>query len=257
MKANKSKTILVVILSIVALAAVIAGIVLFMRNKSEDKQAEIAQTRETVVIDEDEVANDRLLKDKYPEVNQLVTEYRKALTDGDVEALKKIYNTTDNISNDVLASTSKIIEGYSNTVCYTKKGLEDGSYFVFIYDDLKISGINTPAPNLTMVYVKTADDGSLYIYRGEKDAKTGAYVYDQTTDEYIQTLYTDAEVKDLMATVYQAKESASAKDEGLRNFLDGLTSPTSDATTETESETSTDETSADEAETEAETEAVG
>lgn len=116
MKTNRSKTLLVIILSVIVIAAAIAGIVLSVKNKSNDKQAAAARTTESVVINEDEIAKDRLLKDKYPEVNDLIKRYREALTNGDVDALKKIYNTTDEVSSDVLSSTSKIIEGYSNTV---------------------------------------------------------------------------------------------------------------------------------------------
>ena len=39
-----------------------------------------------------------------------------------------------------------------------------------------------------------------------------------------------------MATVYQEKEAACAKDEALRNFIDGLSSPTSDVIDETTGE---------------------
>ena len=131
MKTSRSKLILIILLSVVVIVAAIAGVVLSMKNKSEEKQGSAAKTSESVVIDEDEIAKDRLLKDKYPEVNDLIKRYREALTNGDVEALKAIYNTQDEISADVLTSTSKIIEGYSDTVCYTKKGLEDKSYFVF------------------------------------------------------------------------------------------------------------------------------
>lgn len=239
MKTNRSKTILVIILSVIVIAAAIAGIVLSVKNKSKDKQAAATRTAESVVINEDEVAKDRLLKDKYPEVNDLIKKYREALTNADVDALKKIYNTTDEVSSDVLASTSKIIKGYSNTACYTKKGLEDGSFFVFIYDDLKISDINTAAPNLTMVYVKRTADGEYYIYRGEK---TGSmYEYDAATKAYIEQLYEDDEVKDLMATVYQAKEAACAKDEALRNFIDGLSAPETEDISDSVSETETSE----------------
>ncbi|WP_418745849.1 hypothetical protein [Frisingicoccus sp.] len=236
MKTSRSKLILIILLSVVVIAAAIAGVVLSMKNKSEEKQAPAAKTSESIVIDEDEISKDRLLKDKYPEVNDLIKRYREALTNGDVEALKAIYNTQDEISADVLTSTSKIIEGYTDTVCYTKKGLEDKSYFVFIYDKLKISGINTPAPNLTMVYVKSTADGTYYIYRGELNGATATYEYDAETQAYIAKLYEDDEVKDLMATVYQEKEAACAKDEALRNFIDGLSSPTSDVTDETSAE---------------------
>lgn len=253
MQTSRSKTILIIILSVIVLAAGIAGVVLSMKDKSEANQFSDNQPAESVVIDEDEIAKDKLLKDKYPEVNALILKYREGLTNGDVSVLKEVYNTEDEISNDVLASTSKVIESYTNTVCYTKKGLEENSYFVFIYDHLKINGITTTVPNLTMVYVKSTADGQLYIYRGEKDSSTGTYVYDSATEQYILQLYKDDEVKDLMATVYQEKEAACAKDETLRNFIDGLSSPTSDVIDETSSETESMETFD---ETQTETEAI-
>lgn len=250
MKTNRSKTVLVIVLSVIVIVAAVAGIMLAGKHSSNDQQAGAVRTAESVVISEDEVAKDRLLKDKYPEINDLIKRYREALVAGDVDALKKIYNTTDEISSDVLSSTSKIIEGYSNTVCYTKKGLEESSFFVFIYDELKIRDISTPAPNLTMVYVKSAEDGEYYIYRGEK---TGAmYDYDAATKAYIENLYEDDEVKDLMATVYQEKEAACAKDEALRNFIDGLSVPETEET----SEGGETQQSESETETSGETEAV-
>lgn len=256
MQTSRSKTILIIILSIIVVAAGIAGVVLSMKDKSEDNQTSAGQPAESVVINEDEVAKDKLLKDKYPEVNTLIQKYREGLTNGDVNVLKEVYNTEDTISNDVLASTSQIIEGYSNTACYTKRGLEDNSYFVFIYDHLKIKDITTTVPNLTMVYVKSTADGQLYIYRGEKNDSTGVYEYDTATQQYILQLYEDDEVKDLMATVYEEKEAACARDEELRNFIDGLSSPTSDVTDETsaESDETSEETSGESDETSEETE---
>lgn len=253
MQNSRSKTILIILLSVIVIVAGIAGAVSAMKEKSEKKQTSAKQTTENIVINEDEVAKDKLLKDKYPEVNQLIAKYREGLTNGDVTILKEVYNSTDELSSDIVTSTSKIIEGYTDTVCYTKKGLEEGAYFVFIYDHLKINGIQTKVPNLSWVYVKTSADGNLYIYRGEKNTSTGTYEYDAAIQQYIQLLYEDAEVKDLMATVYQEKEEACASDEALRDFIDGLASPTSDVTDETVSETNTDE---EGTETLAETEAT-
>ena len=264
MQTSRSKTGLIIFLSVIVIAAGIAGVVLSMKDKSEEKQASAVQPTESVVINEDEVAKDKLLKDKYPEVNALIQRYREGLTSGDVNILKEVYNSTESMSSDVVTSTSEIIEGYTNTVCYTKQGLEDDSYFVYIYDHLKISDIDTPVPNLSFAYVKTNADGELYIYRGEKNTATGRYEYDQETQSYIQALNEDEEVKNLMAMVYQEKEAACARDEELRNFIDGLTSPTSDVTDETLPETETDEdgnvitdeTEEDTDETEDETDAI-
>ena len=91
MKTSRSKLILIILLSIVVIAAAIAGVVLSMKNKSEEKQTSAVKASESVVVNEDEVSKDRLLKDKYPEVNDLIKRYRTALTNGDVDALKGIY----------------------------------------------------------------------------------------------------------------------------------------------------------------------
>ena len=242
MKQNRGKTILVIVLSVIVIISVMAGIILSVKNKSKDRQISADQPGTSIEINEDE---DHLLKDHYPEINELIKKYREALTHGDVETLKTIYNTQDEINSEVLTSTSNIIESYTNTACYTKRGLEENSYFVFIYDDLKISGINEPAPNLTIVYVKSKEDGSFYIDRGVQDPATGAYSYDMETQKYIEELYSDKEVSELMMSVYEKKEEACKKDEALKNFIAGLSSPDSDVTTESENaeETAMSETS--------------
>ncbi len=233
---NKGRTILIIILSLIV---VIAGAAALMMN-SKDRTVSHTTTEETdaekVVVKEDRESGDILAKDKYPEVNTLVANYRKALTSGDIDALKEIYNTDEDLSKDVISSTSQIIESYNDTACYTKKGLEDGSYFCFIYDHLKISGIDTPAPNLTLVYIKRSAEGKYYIYRGEQNAQTKVFSFDADTQAYIDSLYQDDEVKDLMARVYAEKKEACEKDEALKNFIEGLSDPNNAAESESESE---------------------
>ena len=102
---------------------------------------------------------------------------------------------------------------------------------------MKIHNISTPAPNLSMVYVKTNAEGQLYIYRGIKNASTGTYEYDETTYQYIQLLSEDEEIKNLMATVYQEREAACSRDEQLRDFIDGLSMPLTLSVDETVNET--------------------
>ena len=83
-----------------------------------------------VVVDEDLVVKDNLEKDAIPEVNALITKHPICVfSSGDVNALKEVYNTTEDINEDVLTSNSKIIESYQNTACYTKRGLEENPLF--------------------------------------------------------------------------------------------------------------------------------
>lgn len=239
---NKGRTILIIILSLIVVIAGAAALLMNSKDRKVSHTTAETEAVDNVVVKEDRESGDKLAKDKYPEVNTLIANYRKALTSGDVDALKEIYNTDENLSKDVISSTSQIIESYNDTACYTKKGLEDGSYFCFIYDHLKIAGIDTPAPNLTLVYIKRSPEGKYYIYRGEQNAQTKVFSFDADTQAYIDALYQDEEVKDLMAQVYAEKKEACEKDEALRNFIEGLSDPNNapEAESETETEVSED-----------------
>ena len=169
--------------------------------------------------------------------------------------MKEVYNTTEDINEDVLSSTSEVIEAYENTTCYTKRGLEENSYFVFIYDELKIKDIDQLAPNMSMVYVKSTPTGSYYIYRGELDTATQTYKFDDTTQAYIDALSSDEEVVELITEVQKKLQEACNNSPELKAFMDKLkgvssetvetnedgtpveTQPSSDTEAQTESET--------------------
>jgi hypothetical protein len=157
---------------------------------------------------------------KYPEVNELIANYRKAFQNSDTELLKQVYNSDTDINVDILKATSQIIEAYENTQCYTKRGLNSGEYVTFVYDDLKLSGIETKAPNLSVFYIKTAEDDSLYIYRGEYNAATESYEYGEDIQNYINSLYSESDVSELINTVNTQMDSACANDEKLMAFME-------------------------------------
>ena len=248
MQISRKKAILILILSVIVIVSGIAGFMTSEKDQVGDKASSENSATESLVINEENISKEKLLKNKYPEVNTLVERYQEGLTSGNTSILKEVYNTSETISSNVLAQTSEIIENYSDTVCYTKPGLEDGSYVVFVYDHMKIHNINTTVPNLSLLYVKKNTEGQLFIYRGMKNSSTGTYEYDAATYQYIQLLSEDEEVKDLMATVYQEREAACSRDEQLRDFIDSLSAPLSDGVDpmNLESETeSTDDTSSD------------
>ena len=158
-----------------------------------------------------------------------------------------------------MTATSQIIEDYQNTQYYTKRGLNSGEYVVFVYDELKLAGIKTLAPNLSVFYVKPADDGTLYIYRGDYNAATGSFQYDEATQNYINQLYQDQDVMDLISTVNTKMDSACANDSSLMEFMQKVrskTSVTSSSSTDT-SDTSSTESGQSETESGAETESAG
>ena len=237
MQLSRKKQILILILSAIVVVSGIAGFLTSPKKQPDAKVTSASSKVENIAINENAISKEKLMKDKYPEVNALIERYQEGLTSGNTSILKEVYNTSEPINNEEVTSMSDLIESYSDTICYTKPGLDVGSYVVFVYDRMKIHGITTPAPNLSVVYVKTNSEGQFYIYRGTKSTVTGTYEYDAETSQYIELLSQDEEIKNLMATVYQEREAACSRDEQLRDFIDSLSSPMAAGTAQPISDT--------------------
>lgn len=248
-------SILIIILSVIVVVAAAAGLVMNLGSKEANKGTKNTSNSSTAEssINVDENTN-ALVENKYPEVNALIANYRKAFQEGDTDLLKQVYNSDQEINADVLTATSQIIEDYQNTQYYTKRGLNSGEYVVFVYDELKLADIKTLAPNLSVFYVKTADDGSLYIYRGDYNAATGSFQYDEKTQNYINQIYQDQDVMDLISTVNTKMDSACANDSSLMEFMQKVRSKTNVATSAADSDTTSTESGQSETESATETE---
>ena len=239
--AMNRNSILIIILSVVVVVAAIAGLVMNLgskENKGTAANSGSLTAESTISVDENTNA---LQENQYPAVNELIANYRKAFKESDTDLLKKVYNSDQEINADVLTATSQIIEDYQNTQYYTKRGLNSGEYVVFVF------------------YVKSADDGTLYIYRGDYNAATGSFQYDEDTQNYINQLYQDQDVMDLISTVNTKMDSACANDSSLMEFMQKVrskTSVTNSASTDT-SDTSSTESGQSETESAAETESAG
>ena len=259
-RANKNG-VLIILLTIIVIAAVIGGVIYNFRNRPASGGS--SSSEPTISVE----ASSSLEHNKYPEINELISNYRKAILEEDTELLKKVYNTDIDINAKILEGSSSIIESYNSTQYYTKPGISSGEYVAFVYDELKLRDISTPAPNLSVFYIKSAEDGSKYIYRGEYNASSGTFVLDEQTQNYIQSLYSDSDVTELIASVNKKMESACGKDKDLAAFVEQIRDrtgaqvetelPTDNAAaTEKVSETekATETESATETETETETE---
>ena len=253
-RANKNGVI-IILLTIVVIGAVIGGVIFNFRNKSASGGSSSSEPSISVE------ANTSLEHNKYPEINELISNYRKAILEEDTELLKKVYHTDVDINAKILEGSSSIIESYNSTQYYTKPGMNAGDYVAYVYDELKIRDISTPAPNLSVFYIKTAEDSSKYIYRGEYNASTGTFVLDEQTQNYIQSLYNDADVTELISSVNKKMESACGKDKDLAAFVEQIrdragAEPETELSTEkaSESEKASETEAASETETETETE---
>ncbi len=98
-----------------------------------------------------------LQKNAIPQINALVEKYQEAKTTGNAALMYRVFgrNDTDGYleMESQLQDEMAVYEKYQDTVCYVTKGLEEGTYIVFISSYVKFKGIDTPAPMLTWAYV--------------------------------------------------------------------------------------------------------
>lgn len=151
--------------------------------------------------------------DAHEDVNALVDKYFKATEQGDIETLSQICSELDEKEAIRIQKKAEVTESYSNFACYTKPGPEENSYIVFEYFEIKFNNIDTLAPGLTSLYIKTKDDGTLYVYDGELS---------DDESEYIKQIAAQKDVVELLNTVDKKYNDAASKDETLKNFMEVL-----------------------------------
>ncbi len=197
-------------------------------NNSGDTQAvqtsegsESSSTTETAVIENPLVEADEQIK-------ALIESYYEALDNQDVETLKSIEVDFAAEDEDSITNNMNYIEKYVVGDVYTKNGLEDGSYVVYACYDYICTGIATPVPAMSVLYVVTDTDGSYKIQGTATDTTASSL--------YIQSLESDADVVALTAEVAAANEQALASDADLAAFLSGLGEDGTVAETDTSSE---------------------
>ncbi len=165
-------------------------------------------------------ATENLVKDDTA-ILTLMRTYYDAYVAKDAQTLESIYDPTawaqirdriDTIFND------SVMESYSNLSTYSKKGPAEGSYVVYNYYDAKVSGIDTLAPSLVMLYVITDENGKLVV--ADQNAS-------QEVADYLATVTSDSDVQNLRADVDQLLTQAKEEDPKLKEYIDSQTTPSS------------------------------
>ena len=153
---------------------------------------------------------------EYPEINDLVSRYFEASVKGDMKTLDTLVSDISHIDENVLNLKYEYVEGYQNIECYVEPASEQGQYRVYVYSDLKLKNIETPAPGLTSLYVCLSDDGKPKIYLGELS---------EEQQNFIEEADASSKVADLIKTVDAKLTEALAKDEDLSQFNKQLENP--------------------------------
>ena len=188
------------------------------RTEQEKNSSEDTDTDEEKVEDTDTDTN-ALEENAYPEVNTLIESFYAAWGQKDTDAMKKL---TDNFSttDETKVANATYIESYDNVQVYTKKGLDDDSYVVFVSYDLKFQGIDTPAPGLSELYVMKDKNGDWMIHNDESD---------EDVQECLEKTRQEKDVQELIAQQEEQYDQALESDEELSAYLAQLGEETNTA----------------------------
>ena len=243
--------------SIGAVVVILAVIILAAKNCGGKEGADFAEETlgsviavESEVTEEPSIAGNELQVDMYPVINNLMKEYFRARLACDAEGLSKIVSDTRAISADKLQRESEYIEDYQNIKCYTKLGILENTYIVYVYFEYKFYNINTTAPAMIRMYVCTNESGDVYICNESVDGEVASYMEEINGGEDVAALFAEIDSK---------LNSAIQSDADLMGFYTKLLE--GGGTTEAAEETTQEPTEAEtqpaptEAQTAAETEA--
>ena len=124
-------------------------------------------------------------------MNLIISEYFQAKVDQDAEKLFQLFGkATDeslNARKDELKNEAVYIEDYQDIVCYTKPGLTEESYVVYVTYEVKFRRVDTLAPGLMWCYVLKDDSGN-YIIRENVVGDEADYVAKQNQSEDVRLL---------------------------------------------------------------------
>lgn len=200
---------------IVCIAIVVVAVKLINSKTKKDVDDTIAMVEnqsEGVTIDESALKDEPLETDAYSDVKALMDSFYIALADGDIDTVQSLKDATDDTELVTYEKKSEYIESYNNMICYTKKGVEPDSYFVYEYYEVKFINIDTMAPGLNTWYVYKNEEGNLQI-DGDMDESINAYP---------KLVTSQSDVVDLFNKVDVAYADAIQSDETLNAFLAAL-----------------------------------
>ncbi len=203
-----------ILLPVAACAIIIAVVISYIGSRK-------SQTVDNLSLNTEEhsdtaavatLSDQPLAENAHADVNELMQAFCTALAEGDMDTVRtlKDYNTDREIIT--YEKKSEFIERYDNIKCYTKPGMEENSYFVYVTYEVKFKDIETKAPGLNAFYVYTAEDGSLRI-DGDTEENVKAAFKLVTNQDDVVDLYNEINVDYTEAT---------ASDETLDQFMTEL-----------------------------------
>lgn len=168
-----------------------------------------------------EVQEEMYQIDAYENVNNLIAQYYTAYAAGDLTTLTALATPVSANEQSYIALFSQYVEEYRNIKCYTKSGLDDNSYLVSVAMEIKFAGAETTAPGLDFFYVRTNEDGSLYIDNlySQYNLANQENALDTSIQNLLRQFENEADVIALQQEVQERYNAAVTADANLSNMI--------------------------------------
>ncbi len=176
----------------------------------------------TEAVGEAGLAAEKYQVDAIPELNELIQNYYSAYAAGKTKKIRNYASPVTKNERSFIKMFSENVDGYENIKCYTKEGLEKGSYLVSVYLEIKFKDVDTLAPGLDFFYVSTDEDGGLYINNlySQFNLQNKEKELDNEIKTRIDRFEQEEDVVKLREDVQKKYEDALASDEKLRTMID-------------------------------------
>lgn len=205
----------------ISAAALVLVLVIALAIASGNKEQEQLQEMEVIEV-ETEVQQEDYSKDAYPQINELISKYYKAYANANMDKLEKLVTPISDTEKSYISVFSEYVKSYKNISCYTKQGLDENSYIVSVYLEMKFKGVKTTAPGLDFFYVRTNADGSLYIDNlySQFNMSNAEQELDTEVTALIEAFEQQPDVISLQTEVQEKYEKAVKSDPKLKDMVE-------------------------------------
>jgi len=116
-----------------------------------------------------------LVQNEDSAIRELIYTFYNAQAIGDIDTIKSVCDEVSDLEVLTFQEKANYIEYYPKIEIYTKQGMNEGEWIVFVYYKMTFVNHDEEFVGYTSHYVCTADDGSLYIKRTNFSDELNAY----------------------------------------------------------------------------------
>jgi hypothetical protein len=170
----------------------------------------------------------------YEDINNLITQYLEAELDPSVESFTPLVNDPSLLDVEGIKRKTTFVESVQNISCHSIDAPKENTRLVYVYYDIKFTGIETLVPAINKFLVVTEEGKEPYVYFGDLD---------EEMETFINEVHESDTYGELVNQVNEKLEQALEQDSVLNEFVTKLQQQTqAEEQSQEEQEQSQDET---------------